>query len=311
MRKISLNIAFVFCVFIGYTQNLVPNPSFEDTIPNPAGGFIEDANGWINCGNTPDYYNAGFNSDGLGYGVPNCFYTGYQNAFNGNAFAGLALTAIPQQPAEFIGIQLTQPLTIGTKYYVSAYISQCDQYPCATNNFCFKFFNSLYYSPSNPPALDNYAHVRSMPIVSDSLNWQNVGGSFIADSAYQYLIMGNFFNLIQTDTFNCVASDLSCYYIDNVCVSSDSTTCLTPTGILYSDLKPDEFKIYPNPATDFLSINNPGLVKKYSLYNYTGEICRTGKLLKGENSIDVRTLSNGLYILQTEKFMYKILITNP
>lgn len=306
-----------YCLFVlflskeGKSQvNLVPNPSFEDTVFSPLGGVIEDAIGWINCGLTPDYYNPAFDSDGFGFGVPNCFYTGYQNALDGFSFAGLGLTQIPEQSGEFIGVQLTLPLTIGTKYYVSAYISQADMYPCATNNFCFKFFNSMYFSQGSPPPFDNFAHVRSTVINSDSLNWQLVGGTFIADSAYQYLIMGNVYNLAQTDTFHCTASDLSYYYVDNVCVSSDSTTCLIPTSIQQFSSKKNQISIYPNPASAFIHIKTSSGPVDYLLVNNLGITCDTGKLNDGGGILNTSSLPDGIYILRIDKSAFKVVINN-
>ncbi len=291
--------------------NLVPNPSFEDTVSAPLGGVIEDATGWINCGNTPDYYNAGFDSDGFGFGVPNCFFTGYQNAFHGNAFAGIGLTAIPEQPAEFISIQLSQPLTIGTKYYVSGYISRADDYRCSTNNFCFRFFNSMYFSAGSPPPFDNIAHIRSATINSDSLNWNFVGGSFIADSAYQYIVMGNFFNLSQTDTLHCTASDASYYYIDAICVSSDSATCMLPTSIQQYSVKQTGLYVYPNPSNNYIQLKNLTVSTSYLLINRLGQVCMYGKLTPNDSKMDVSSLASGLYFLKTDMCSLKIIINHP
>lgn len=311
MRLILLSI-FIFFSFLGRGQNLVPNNSFEDTVSAPLGGVIDDATGWINCYLSPDYYNPAFNSDGFGFGVPNCFYTGYQNAFDGNSFAGIGLTQVPEQPGEFFGIQLSQPLTVGTKYYVSAYISQANFYPCSTNNFCFKFFNSLYFLPSfsNPP-IDNFAHVTSSIRVTDTVGWQLVGGTFIADSAYQYLVMGNFYNLSQTDTLNCYANpDISYYYVDDVCVSSDSASCLIPTSLGQTLLYPRDVSVFPNPASDVLHIRNVARKESYCLYNCMGEEKVRGSLFSGENTINVSTLAEGLYFLAINNSIYKIIIRN-
>lgn len=301
--KTILLLVLSFCLQATEAQkNLVPNGSFEDTIANPLGGVIEDALGWINSGGTPDYYNPGFAHYGNGFGTPNCFYSGYQIPKYGNSFAGLGLTAIPEQPAEFIAVQLTQPMVVGTKYCVSAYISQCEQYPCATNNFCFKFCNSFKYSASNPPVLDNFAHIRSTAVISDTLGWNLVGGSFIADSAYQYLIIGNFFNLFQTDTIHCTASDLSCYYIDNVCVSSDSIICLIPTSIANSDVQINELKIHPNPASDFLNIEfEDNKTHQISIYNSMGEIVLAFPVNK-QSTISIAALSQGVYYLKEDDY---------
>lgn len=318
MSKRPLKILFLFGIlnstcFITKAQgNLVPNNSFEDTVSAPLGGVIDDATGWINCYLSPDYYNPAFDSDGFGFGVPNCYYTGYQNAFDGNSFAGIGLTIIPEQPGEFFGIQLTSPLTVGTKYYVSAYISQANFYPCSSNNFCFKFFNSLYFLPSfsNPP-IDNFAHVTSSIRVTDTLGWQLVGGAFIADSSYQYLVIGNFYNLAQTDTSNCYANpDGSYYYVDDVCVSSDSATCMVPTSIQNFSLKKNQISIYPNPASDFIHIKSSSGPFAYSLVNSLGITVDTGKLNSENEILNVSLLSAGLYFLRIDKSSFKIVINN-
>ena len=296
--------------FKGRAQNLVPNNSFEDTISAPLGGVIVDAAGWINCGNSPDYYNPGFDHYGYGFGTPNCFYTGYQNPLDGNSFAGLGLTVIPEQPCEFIGVQLTQPLIIGTKYYVSAYISQAEDWKCSTNNFCFRFFNSMYFSSTSPPFLDNFSHIRSTSINSDSINWQLIGGTFIADSAYQYLVMGNFYGLSQTDTLYCTASDLSYYYLDNVCVSSDSTTCLIPTYISEQLAFQKGISVFPNPASNVLHLKNVTGQANYRLFNFIGEQKSAGILILGDSTIDVSSLADGLYFLSIDKSTLKIIIRN-
>lgn len=312
MKK-ALLLFFISLSLLAKAQNLVPNPSFEDTVSAPMGGVMEDATGWINCGLSPDYYNAGFNNDGFGFGVPNCFYSGYQNAFSGNAFAGMIITLIPEQSGEFIGIQLTQPLIVGSKYFVSAYISQADNYPCSSNNLSFKFYNSLYFLPTfNPPPLDNFAHVNSTTLVTDSINWQLVGGSFTADSAYQYFVIGNFYDLSQTDTLNCYSNpDGAYYYIDDVCVSSDSMTCLIPTNINQLPLKISEASIYPNPASDNIHIMNTSHSKSYSFIDSMGKLYKYGGLTDGDNMLDVSSYQNGLYFLEIDKkYFFKIIINN-
>ncbi|MEO5569521.1 MAG: hypothetical protein ABIT08_07925 [Bacteroidia bacterium] len=63
MKKICTLILIAMLSTSAKSQNLVPNPSFEDTVHCPDhGGNIDQATGWINCGITPDYYNACANS---------------------------------------------------------------------------------------------------------------------------------------------------------------------------------------------------------------------------------------------------------
>jgi hypothetical protein len=53
-----------------------------------------------------------------------------------------------------------------------------------------------YKSPISP---DNQAALYSSTIINDTTNWVNSTGAFIADSSYQYVILGNFFKDNQTD----------------------------------------------------------------------------------------------------------------
>ncbi len=59
-HKLFLFFTFNICCLTSIAQtNLVPNPSFEDTLycPNVT-NQIDAAMGWLNFGNTPDYFNA-------------------------------------------------------------------------------------------------------------------------------------------------------------------------------------------------------------------------------------------------------------
>src|SRR6185503_9492391 len=99
----------------------------------------------------------------------------------------------------------------------------------------------------------NFSHIHCDSIIKDQINWIRVSGSFIADSTYKYLIIGNFYDDAHTDTFDC--PDYALYYVDMICVSTDSLKCsgvsqgITPTQNMNS------VYIYPNPANLILQIN--------------------------------------------------------
>lgn len=72
----------------------------------------------------------------------------------------------------------------------------------------------------------------------------------------------------------------------------------------------DRFTIYPNPANDFIVINNPNWIKNKTIYSITGQ------LVKKENNqnekIDISDLQQGVYLLEIEtnenqKVMKKII----
>jgi len=291
-------------------QNLVPNPSMEDTVQCPLStGHMDDAVGWYATRYSPDYFNPCANAGGYVNGVPDNF-TGHHYAYNGNSYAGLVTYSVYFPPGfrEDIGVQLTQSLSIGTKYFVSAYILRTDTiwaidtFKCATNKFGFRFSTVLYY----PGPADNFSHVHSDSIITDSFNWTRIEGSFIADSAYQYLTLGNLYDNANTDTAQC-AGGYAYYLIDMVCVSTDSINCNGNVGI--QERQKSDLIIFPNPVKEMLDVQCSYGVKQYSLFDVTGKVILEGEFKKKSNQINVSSISNGIYFLQLNKTKsYKIII---
>src|SRR4051812_45907254 len=87
-------------------------------------------------------------------------------------------------------------------------------------------------------------------------------------------MLGNFFDDLNTDTlqmygtWNC----FSYYFLDNVCVSTDSLFTLTWTGIKNIDDKENCFVVYPNPTNDKIHIYSSEMNTLISIYNSIGEI---------------------------------------
>ena len=316
MRKLLFLFPFFLLGNFSFAQiNLVPNPSFEDTVNCPDGiGGIEIATGWFNSGGSPDYFNSCANTGYLAYGVP-YNYVGHQVAYDGNGYAGIVAWASFSQ-REFIGIELLQPLVSGNKYFASTYISRADSadlspYTCSCNNFGFRFSTFPYeYAQLNPAPVDNFSHLHSTSIISDTLNWTRISGSFIADSTYQYLTIGNFYDNSNTDTLACYYSSLGLayYFLDAICVSTDSLTCLNWTGIIGQNIQSNEIYAYPNPVNSILHLGNIANEITYSLTNITGQIICQGKFCNQINQLDVSFLANGIYFLNTETKKLKILI---
>ena len=109
---------------------------------------------------------------------------------------------------EYIGVKLLTPLVIGVKYYVSfkACLSDNPSIVYASNKLG-ALFSTISYSvdsfclpPCNSTLLPpkNFAQVYSDSIITDTANWTTISGSFIADSVYQYVIIGNHFDNTHT-----------------------------------------------------------------------------------------------------------------
>lgn len=255
---------FVFVLLIVFNSaanaqlNLVPNPSFEDTVYCPFGtNQIDACQHWLNFGNSPDYFNACTPF----YGVPNQSF-GFQYAHSGNAMAGVGLYRRPNAPSgpnyrEFIGISLSQPLTIGQKYYFSCYTNFSGQLPVAIacNKFGVNFYTNSFDSCC-PPPINNIAKIYTDSILSDTINWFKLSGSFVADSAYTHLCIGNFFDDNNTDTLRIGSiPDYSYYYIDDVCVTTDSLFNQTWTSLQIHEFGLT-FKFWPNPTHGSFYVNH-------------------------------------------------------
>lgn len=257
MRKYCFNL-FLLLMF-GSTinaQNLVSNPSFEDYISCPSDVIqIYKAIGWSSYGFTPDYFNACSNPATVG--TPQNLW-GYQAALDGTAYAGLSLFEqyFLDHSREYMGTKLIHSLTPGVKYFVSAYVSRGDYEMVngASNNFGFRFSN-VTYEKTNPAPTNNISHYHDTTIILDSKNWTRISGSFIADTAYQYLILGNFYDDQHTKTVN-MDHNYAYVYVDFVCVSTDSLEGVwsngdSGDGFLSTD-------VYPSPFQDelYVRVNN-------------------------------------------------------
>lgn len=307
-------MAFLACLFIvglGYGQNLVGNSSFEDTISCPQGfEYISSSTGWYSSSQTPDYFNPCANSNFYTVGAPDNIF-GYQPAFEGVSYAGICTFSREYSwVREVIGVQLSQPLITGNRYYVSSYISLADSssFDCETNHFGFKFSTVKYdYYTFNPIPIDNFSHIKSDDIISDKLGWTKISGSFIADSNYAYLSIGNFYDSLNTDTSNCI--NYAYYFVDNVCVSSDSLTCNSTNSLASFDQ--EYVEIYPNPADDFIFFNKTNVKAiEYQIFNIAGEELQNGFIDKYPSIIDVSHFENGIYFIKIDKKTTKQLIIN-
>lgn len=324
MKKAILILLLVPSIVFG--QNLVMNPSFEDTVSCPSGqNQVHKAFGWSNFGLSPDYFNACHNDFGFpefGFSVPSN-WGGYQIAASGQAYSALG-TYSPawNNQREFIGGQLINPLIIGEKYFVSfkTSLSIADDIESylATNNLGVDF-STIQYSETSSPSLTNSPKVFSNQIITDTLSWTTIFGSFVADSSYTNIILGNFFDDNNTDTINIKNSTTSFayYFIDDVCVSTDSVYALNYTANI-SEIKNNMFNIFPNPIIeDFILIksNFPNTIYDLKIFNIVGEEIFSEKNITDKEHkivLDQKIKSNILYIMichENQVYNYKFIKT--
>ncbi len=305
LKTIIFSIALLTIFIPTQAQNLVPNPSFEDTIYCPYIGEMNAIRDWSSYSASPDYFNicADFQ-----YGVPlNSF--GYQEPAEGNAYCGIFTYnnyLYPPNPdtlfREMIGAELVVPLTINKKYYVSLKASLSSLDFCASNNIGVLFSTVPHIDLEQVAStweIQNFAHINYQIIITNTTSWTTISGSFIADSAYRYIIIGNFFNNYNTEvlTFGQDTNCLPYYYIDDICVSEDSLLCDMSTKT-ENEIQ-NYVSIYPNPASNILFIENKSSKEiNYIIYNSYGEKEKYGISSIANIEIDLSTLSSGIYYIQ-------------
>lgn len=74
----------------------------------------------------------------------------------------------------------------------------------------------------------------------------------------------------------------------------------TVTGIPDFGSKADEILLYPNPASDLISINSNELNNAYTISDITGKVVLKGNMKETTTDINVSMLQNGAYILEVK-----------
>ncbi|HUR31786.1 MAG TPA: gliding motility-associated C-terminal domain-containing protein [Saprospiraceae bacterium] len=219
LRRIFVFVALSGFLTQGFTQNLVPNPSFETYSWCPGGfgtGGTLSCTPWVNGNDaTADFLHECASPTNVG--IPVNFF-GNQPAHTGDAYAGVYARESSIW-REYIQVQLTQPLTSGLTYHVSFYTSLSD-------NNCGVTHLGAYLSQT-PPDDNTIGWLAATPqieanigYISNNQDWTLISGCFTATGGEQWITIGNFYdnNNSPLDP-DCVAGFYSYYYIDDVSVT--------------------------------------------------------------------------------------------
>jgi len=298
-----------------FGQNLVPNPSFEvyDTCPDwysQVNNYVAD---WDTYNPTSDYYNVCATPTPAGVPSNN---TGWQYPATGNAYCGfIPYVSTNLNVREAIGAKLNTQLTIGQTYYSCFKISLANSSGYAHDKVGLLFLTKPYCEIYNPPpstcispsvelAPINMAHVYSTTIITDTANWVTISGTFTADSAYEYIAAGGFFDdnniNIQPVSGNFFGSY---YYIDDVCVSADSMDCLCNEETGMKDVgETNRLLIHPNPTQGIFTVTNA--TTEIEVYDMVG--CKVLATTKEE--IDLSSYAKGIYLVRVGEAVRKIVL---
>jgi len=305
---VAVLVAAVLCTpYISNAQNLVPNPGFEVTDSCTFGLGLGELHHWYSANITPDHLQSC-----LPYGSANGLplnLVAFQYPYEGASCAGLITFDghTGQEQREWLMVPLLDTLVPGQTYYCSfranAAFGGYDPINWIASSHLGMLFTTYdrqwNWGDPLPPAL-NQAHVMCSQILSDTVDWTLVSGSFVADSAYTYLMIGNFFSNVLTDTLHFAPPGPDWYafsytLLDAVCVSPDPEGCVLSQGL--NEIGGAGPYVYPNPATDRLMIGNAAGCDAVVL-DMLGRPVWSGPVGHDSFVVDVGSWARGGYVLQ-------------
>jgi hypothetical protein len=135
-------------------------------------------------------------------------------------------------------------------------------------------------------------------IINDTADWTLVSGSFVADSAYQHIVLGNFFRNALTDTIPSEIGIVLAYYlIDSVNVTSAFEDCL-PTGI-YETTRPLPIGPYYDSQTGSIVLSGGQATPvEFMVVDQLGKIISAGTAAE-HTRVSTIQWPGGIYHLRT------------
>lgn len=310
MRVLLLLFFLLILQSIKSQTNLVPNWSFENIISCPqteGTSFYSYTPPWFTPNeNTPDIYNS-CSTLASGCNVP---YTwlGYQQAHTGIGYGGFMRE--DETSCDYLSVKLTSSLQNGKKYCVSFYVNPGNYTSYVIDAIgAYISVDSIYVSgyavlPFTPQIENPLGN-----IITDTLNWTEISGEYIAKGGEQFVTIGSFFpdsmiHQAYNDTIHSPGS-WPYYFLDDVSV----TLCDTDSvGIknYNNNTQPVVGKIYPNPTKDEAYLDyqiKDGQKGELQFYSVTGKLLSEYKLNSGSSKIIINTtgFSSGIYF-------YKIIV---
>ncbi|MEI2759210.1 MAG: T9SS type A sorting domain-containing protein [Bacteroidia bacterium] len=308
MNKVLISL-FLFLSLKANAQNLVLNPSFENTIPcwifiNLGTWQMQCTNWYSASGGSPDYFSETY--DPFCYALPVPQSTaGYQYARTGVAYVGLGVYTKHVSPnhinrREYVGGELSDTLKQGHEYCVSFYVSVAEELKYVVDGI------GLYLSVDSAVDYTINTNLSFVPqisnpagnIIYDTLNWVQISGTYIANGGEKYLTIGNFKDDANTAIDSTSASLIESYFfIDDVSVIDCTVGINEVNGNLSSG------KLYPNPANTVVYYENELAADesgKIKLMDMLGKEIKEYNLTKGSNfvSIPVSDLAKGIYLVK-------------
>jgi len=250
MKK-ALFLFILFCSSNLIAQNLVPNPSFEDTLncfPNsPELACLLD---WKDHS---EPINPTLNTADVCYNTAVFFPPSSIPAFDGTKYIGVDCQPIN---SEYIQVQLTQAMVAGTTYCVSFYASVCDQTPIIAPSMGARF--SVTEITTNPYNAGMSAHVQGV-VPFDPTIWTKITGTYTAIGGEKFMTLGGFQNN-GAPSFTYMYIDMvEVYPLTALNLGADLPLCAGQTIMLNAATGATSYLWSTGEITSGISVNTSGV----------------------------------------------------
>ncbi|MBS1638177.1 MAG: gliding motility-associated C-terminal domain-containing protein, partial [Bacteroidetes bacterium] len=299
--RIAFGILFFFSVLFPKAQNLVPNPSFEDYTACPIGNKFDMLTYWCGLAGGEDAFNACNNPLNPGAdGVPYSQIAGFQYARTGVGIGsvfiyGPPVSGYPPNRREYLKVPLISTLVQGKKYCGTMYVNVYNESMVCTDRAGIYITNSnlncnqAFPMPQYIAPLNVTPQIQNPPgqLITDTLNWIEVSGTFTAVGNEQYLYIGNFYDDANTYTVTTyptslmnwnylMIDDVSLEEVHDAQCTNDTTLC-NPDSILLGNNVSEaaEYAWSPSTGLSCTTCPNPkAYINQTITYTLTKKQCK-------------------------------------
>jgi hypothetical protein len=292
-------------------QNLLPNPSFEDTIQRANPVHLYSPVWWETATREGfNYLTPLNNSIDSRYGAP-YNVNGYQEAYSGVSYIGMLIyhlyDTVRRNPRrEYMQAQLNRVLQADSTYCFQIYLSLAD-----SSHFASRGQLGVYFS-NNAVYENHWEHLPYTPQIIVSPNdyvvekeeWVLYSSTYKATGGEEYITIGNFNDTTSLDTIDVGGGGefwhkAFYYYIDDVFLGHCDSLPDTTIGLNENELK-NKLKLYPNPVGKQFYVDYSGQEQlHFQLYNLMGQKVKAAFQQEGNRyQFSSGHLPKGVYLLE-------------
>jgi hypothetical protein len=296
-------LLLIICFSGASAQNILRNPNFVEKYDCPQ--YLDElfkCKYWRSpTKSTPGYYNSCYDTIagmGPGPGVPQSWWA-YQHS-NDNAYVGIYGLHYGGY-REYIATTFS-PLIPGETYRVSMRISLADSVAIASAGL------GVYFYKDAVPDYHTHGRIFVMPqvdythygIIVNDTEWVSLVGTFVADSAYTNLVIGNFHS--DTDVMKLSVTIRPGKKINYYLIDSVALEMVEDAGIGIYNAVTATIAVYPNPAGGRYTFSF-GRIADYNLtlYNAVGvAVVKKEHVVQKDITIERGSLPAGHYFYTAE-----------